>query len=84
MNFEKMLDELAQKLSDKAAEKLTPLQESIDAFKALTAYYAAKRKPAKKQEDEDPPEDGGFTFGNNLGGSQHDGAGTKVRARRTS
>ena len=42
MTLEKTLDKWASTLSDKAAEKDTPLQESIDAFKAVTAYYAAK------------------------------------------
>ena len=62
MTIRSDLDELANKLKDKASHKDTPLQESIDAFKALTAYYAARQKNAKKSGEEDEPETGGFTF----------------------
>ena len=61
MTLQKTMDELANKLKDKAAQKDTPLQESIDAFKALTAYYAAQRKGSRKQ-DEDEPDSEGFSF----------------------
>lgn len=55
------LDKWATDLSTKAAQKDTPLQESTDAFKAVTAYYAAQQKSAKNQpQDED--ESGGFSF----------------------
>ena len=81
MTLKSTLDKLAKTLSDKAAEKNTPLQESIDAFKALTAYYAAQQKHAKKPSDDDD-EPGGFNFS----GSDEvvNGGNTQVRARRNS
>ena len=63
MTLKQTLDDWANKLATKAAEKDTPLQESTDAFKAVTAYYAATQKRARKSgEDDDPPEPGGFSF----------------------
>ena len=38
--FPKALDELAPHVAQKAAHSDTPLQESTDALKALTPYYA--------------------------------------------
>lgn len=61
MSLQKTLDAWAEKLSKKAADDKTPLQESIDAFKAVTAYFAAKQKTAKKTPDADDA-DGGFSF----------------------
>ena len=84
MTLQKTMDELANKLKDKAAQKDTPLQESIDAFKALTAYYAARQKSAKKSGEDDEPETGGFTFAGSdevvNGERQH----PQVRTRRNS
>ena len=60
----KILDDWAKTLSDKAAQKDTPLQESTDAFKAVTAYYAAQQKRAGKSGDADEPDSGGFNFAN--------------------
>ena len=84
MTLKSTLDKLAKTLSDKAAEKNTPLQESIDAFKALTAYYAARQKSAKKSGEDDEPETGGFTFAGSdevvNGERQH----PQVRTRRNS
>jgi hypothetical protein len=83
MTLEKTLDKWASTLSDKAAEKDTPLQESIDAFKAVTAYYAAKGKRARKADEDEPEEAGSFTFadsGEVVNGSRDQ----KVRARRNS
>jgi hypothetical protein len=61
MTLKQTLDKLASQLSDKAAKDNTPLQESIDAFKALTAYYAAQQKNRKNQAD-DEPDSQGFSF----------------------
>ena len=83
MTLEKTLDQWAGKLSDKAGQDDTPLQESIDAFKAVTAYYAAKGKRARKQDEDEPEEPGSFTFadsGEVVNGSRDQ----KVRARRNS
>ena len=54
MTLQKTLDEWVKALSDKSSQKDTPLQESIDAFKAVTAYYAARQKTAKKSSDDEP------------------------------
>ena len=77
-SLQKILDEWAEQLSDKAAQKDTPLQESTDAFKAVTAYYAAQQKRARKSGDEDEPEPGGFSFANS--GEVIDGDSRKQRA----
>jgi hypothetical protein len=65
MNLRKIMDDFAETLSKKACEKNTPLQESTDAFKALTAYYAVLQKQAKKGGDDDTETDG-FTFGEDV------------------
>ena len=63
MTLKQTLDSWANKLATKAAQENTPLQESTDAFKAVTAYYAATQKRARKAgEDEDPPDSSGFSF----------------------
>ena len=62
MTLKQTLDDWANKLATKAAEKDTPLQESTDAFKAVTAYYAATQKRAKKPDEEDEPDSSGFNF----------------------
>ena len=62
MTLSQTLDKLAKTLADKAADKDTPLLESIDAFKALTQYYAAQQKRARKSGDDEEPEAGGFSF----------------------
>lgn len=83
MSLEKTLDTWAGKLSEKAGQDDTPLQESIDAFKAVTAYYAAKGKRAKKQDSDEEPDDGAFSFAGSdevVNGSRDQ----KVRARRNS
>lgn len=57
MNFPDELDKLAKQVAAKAASADTPLQESVDALKALTPYYALllKRKPDVPQDDGDAP-----------------------------
>ena len=82
MTLKKTLDELAKTLGDKVRQTDTSLQESIDAFKALTAYYAVERKQLKKQ-DEDDPDSGGFSF---AGKDEvaHDSRTPQVRTRRNS
>ena len=82
MSLQKTLDDWAQELSSKASEKDTPLQESVDAFKAVTAYYAARTKNAKKSGDDESEEPGGFSFAS--GSEVINGASPKVRARRNS
>ena len=53
MTLQKTMDKWAQDLCRKASDKATPLPESTDAFKAVTAYYAARQKLAKKTGEED-------------------------------
>ena len=84
MTLKSTLDKWATELSTKAAQKDTSLQESTDAFKAVTAYYAAQQKMRKKQPD-DEDDSGGFSFdsGNEVvNGSP--GQRAQVRARRNS
>lgn len=61
MNLKAEMDKFAQALINKASQNATPLIESIDAFKAVTAYYAAQQKNRKGQTDEEP-DPSGFTF----------------------
>lgn len=81
MTLQQTMDKWAQKLFAKAEKDATPLAESTDAFKAVTAYYAARQKLAKKTGEEDDDTDG-FRFDQievpNGGGSK------KVRASRDS
>lgn len=84
MNLKQTLDNWAGKLAAKAADKDTPLAESTDAFKAVTAYFAATQKRAKKSEDDEPSEPGGFNFEHS--GEVVNGSGQRasVRTRRDS
>lgn len=54
MSLREDMDALAKAVREKATEKNTPLQESIDALKALTAYYSAVQK--NKGDDPGDPE----------------------------
>lgn len=84
MTFKVKLEQLVIAVIDKASEKNTPLQESIDALKAATAYYAATQKRPKKTDDSEQDEDG-FSFGASseaVDGSS--GQRAKIRARRDS
>lgn len=78
--LKKTLDDWANKLAKKAAEKDTPLQESTDAFKAVTAYYVAIGKNAKKH-PADEEDDGAFSFANS---EVVNGGSSQVRASRNS
>ena len=44
------IEKLAQKTAQNALETDTPLQERIDALKALTPYYTALKKAAGNEE----------------------------------
>lgn len=79
MTLKSTLDKWATDLSTKAAQSDTPLQESTDAFKAVTAYYAAQLKNRKNQ-PEDEGESGGFSFADEV---VH-GGNPAVRTRRNS
>lgn len=82
MTLKSILDDWAEKLSTKAAQKDTPLQESTDAFKAVTAYYAAQQK-LRKNQPEDEADSEGFSFADEVvNGSP--GQRAQVRARRNS
>lgn len=84
MTLKSTLDKWATELSTKATLTTTTIQESTDAFKAVTAYYAAQQKMRKNQpEDED--DFGGFSFAGSdevVNGSP--GQRAQVRARRNS
>ena len=83
MTLKSTLDKWATDLSAKAADKDTTIQESTDAFKAVTSYYAATQKRGKKSAEDDEPPDGGFTFNDEVvNGSP--GQRAQVRARRNS
>ena len=71
MNLKAEMDKFAHKLLTKATQDNTPLIESIDAFKAVTAYYAAQQKNRKGQPDEEV-DPSGFTFADEVvhGGSK--------------
>ena len=80
MNLKQSLDAFAKTLIEKAKQKDTPLQESIDAFKAVTSYYAAQQKGrARKPDSDEDEEPGGFSFGEAQNGGRE-----KVSARRNS
>ena len=82
MTLKSTLDKWAELLSTKAAQKDTPLQESTDAFKAVTAYYAAQQK-SRKNQPEDEGDSEGFSFADEVvNGSP--GQRAQVRARRNS
>lgn len=80
MKLKQKLDEFAKALIEKASQDSTPLPESTDAFKAVTAYYAAQQKGRKKSGEDDEPDDGGFSFANGV----ENGGSPKVSARRNS
>lgn len=80
MKLKEALDKAATALIEKVKQKDTPLQESIDAFKAVTSYYAAQQKGrGKKSESDEDEESGGFSFG-----EAGNGGNPKVPARRNS
>lgn len=81
MNLKKSLDEWAVNLKQKAMQAATSLQESTDAFKAVTAYYAAQQKGRKKSVEDDETDASGFSFADE---GAHGGNGQKVPARRNS
>lgn len=78
----KVLDDWANDLAKKA-QKATTLQESTDAFKAVTAYYAARQKLAKKNGDEDD-DSSEFSFARPIDEVANGSGSTKVRASRNS
>ena len=79
-DFKKNFDKVAKNIADKAANKDTPFAEVIDAFKAMTAYYALQLKH-KDAPDEDTS---GFDFANGIGAEQEHDDGRAVSRRRSS
>jgi hypothetical protein len=59
MTLRAELDKLAAAIAKDAAQDATPLQEKMDAIKALTPYYALTQKLKGKADDS---EDDGATF----------------------
>jgi len=85
MSLRNNLDKLAENIAKKAAEKDTSLQESVDALKALTPYYALTAKLAAKGTGDD--EDDGATFdafSAEIAGAQEEprNGRTKLRSRQ--
>ena len=82
MTLKTTLDKWASELATKAALKTTMIQESTDAFKAVTAYYGALQK-SRKNQPEDEGDSEGFSFADEVvNGSP--GQRAQVRARRNS
>lgn len=78
-DFDAELAKLAKSIVQKAVLDTTPFDESVDAFKALTAYYALRLKH-KTADDEDS--DGGFSFDNaGFAGAEQPNGGQAVRSR---
>lgn len=77
-DFETHFAKVAKLIADKASHEDTPFAEVIDAFKAMTAYYALVLK--KKGGDNGEPHDG-FDFANGIEDTK-DGRG--VSGRRSS
>lgn len=81
LDFDEELAKLAKSIVQKATLDATPFDESVDAFKALTAYYALRLK--HKQGDTDDGE-GGFSFDTPIEappGQEHQNDGQAVRSR---
>ena len=83
MSLQKTMDKWAQDLCKKASDKDTPLPESTDAFKAVTAYYAARQKLAKKNGDEDD-DSSEFSFARPIDEVANGSGSAKVRTSRNS
>lgn len=82
MTLKSTLDKWAEQLAQQAKLKTSTLQESTDAFKAVTAYYAAQQKGRKKGSDEDDEPSEGFSFAND---EVVNGSGDQaIRTRRNS
>jgi len=77
LDFDAELAKLAKAIVQKATQENTPFEESVDAFKALTAYYALR---LKHKPDEDEPDDG-FSFASSRPGEEHENGGAPVRTR---
>lgn len=76
-DFETELAKLAKSIVQKAALETTPFDESVDAFKSLTTYYALWLK--HRQGDED--DDGGFSFASGLTAAEPPNGSANVRSR---
>ena len=83
MTLFQTLDKLAKTISEKASEKGTTLEQSIDAFKALTAYYAVQQKRLKNRPEPEADSEG-FSFAGNDEVSNGSREHPEVRARRKS
>ena len=79
MTLRSECDTLASRIAQKAADKDTPLEQSVDALKALTGYFSAVQKAREPSEEE--PE--GFNFEAGLTAfaeEPQDGGKTELRA----
>lgn len=82
MSLKSELEHLAATIAKKAQEAKTPLQESVDALKALTGLYSALQK-GRKGSDGDDEGDTFDDFAAQIAGNEEkaDG-GTPVRSRQ--
>lgn len=79
IDFDKELAKLAKTIVQKATLDATPFDESVDAFKALTTYYALRLKHKTGEEDAD---ESAFSFGNTgFAGAEQPNGGQTVRSR---
>lgn len=77
--FETELATLAKSIVQKAILGDTPFDESVDAFKALTTYYALRLKHKQGDDDEDDSE---FSFGKtSFADEEKPNGGQSVRSR---
>ena len=61
MTFEQSIAKLAARITRMATSEQCTLQDATDAFKALTAYYAAlKKNKTTSEEKSDEPDFGSF------------------------
>lgn len=79
IDFDMELAKLARTIVQKATLNDTPFDESVDAFKALTTYYALRLKHKTGDDDPDP---NGFNFGNTgFADTEQPNGGPAVRSR---
>ena len=76
------LDKLAKDIADKAAQKDTAFTETIDAFKALHAYYALRLK--NKGAGDETLDSGDFDFASGVPQEVANGAGARLSRRGNS
>jgi hypothetical protein len=77
-DLKKTLDELGETLATAALLDATPFDQRLDAFKALTAYYALQLK-RKVSQDDDPDEPTMETLRRDIQGDRNGRTRSRVR-----